>query len=52
MRRFRGYIKTNRIGSRSEFDFEVDEDATSAQIEEIARETAFDQIEWNYEEVK
>lgn len=51
-RKFTGSISTNKVGSECSFEFEADDDATEDQIEELAREAAFDWIDWNYEEVK
>jgi hypothetical protein len=51
MREFKGFIKTDKVGSLCEFKFEVENDASDTDIEEIAKECAFELIEWNYEEV-
>lgn len=51
MRKFEGCIATNKVGSGCHFEFEVDDDATLEEIEEIARETAFQEIEWWFDEV-
>jgi len=51
-RTFRGFIKdTSHCGEGAEFEFEVPVDATEKEIEEIAKEEAFDNIEWHYNEV-
>lgn len=50
-RKFKGTVATDKIGSECDFEFEVDDDATEADIEHEAREAAFDLIQWNYEEV-
>lgn len=52
MRKFKGSISTNAVGSECEFDFEVEDDATEEEIEEEARETAFNWVNWEYEEIK
>lgn len=44
----RGFIRTNKVGSRCEFDFEIDAGTPPEQIEEMAREAAFESVEWNY----
>lgn len=31
-----------------EFEFEVDDDCTPEEIEELAREAMFEHIEWNF----
>ena len=51
MRNFTGTIRTNKIGSECEFEFKVEDDTTPENIEELAREQAFQLIEWNFEEV-
>jgi hypothetical protein len=52
MRKFTGSIKTDAQGSDCEFEFEVEDDATEAQIAEEAREAAFNRIEWHFKEVR
>ena len=52
MRKFKGTIETNVIGSACEFEFEVEDNATEDEIEEEAKETAFNFINWQYQEVK
>lgn len=52
MRQFKGTIKTDVQGSEVEFDFEVEDDATQAQIEEEAKQAAFEYVQWQFEEVK
>lgn len=51
MRYFKGGVSTNLVGSDCSFEFEVEDDATEEEIEEIAREAAFDYIDWWYDEV-
>jgi len=48
MKKIKGYIRTDKVGSTCEFEFELEDDATSEQIDEYAREAAFDRIEWSY----
>ena len=50
MRKFYGEISTNIVGSECEFEFEVEDNATDVEIEECAKETAFNLIDWWYEE--
>ncbi|MDU8618749.1 hypothetical protein RYB67_09265 [Pseudomonas syringae] len=52
MRRFTGSIKTDVQGSEVEFEFEVEEGATQEQIDEEAKQAAFDCVQWHYSEVK
>lgn len=43
------YAKTDRVGSKVETTFEVDDDCSDSEIEEFAREVLFEQlIEWNW----
>lgn len=52
MRRFKGFIKTDMLGSTCEFEFEVENEATVKEIEEEAREEAFNHVEWGFKEVE
>lgn len=52
MRVFKGKISTDKIGSTCEFEFEVEDTATDDEIEQAARDAAFEHIEWNFNEVK
>ena len=51
MRRFKGFIRTDKQGSDCEFEFETPDDATPARIDIEAKEWAFACVEWGYEEV-
>lgn len=48
MKRITGYISTGMQGSAREFDFEAEDDCTPEELEEMARDAAFELIEWNY----
>ncbi|MBA1280277.1 DUF7167 family protein [Stutzerimonas stutzeri] len=52
MRQFKGTIKTDVQGSEVVFDFEVEDDATQEQIDEEAKQAAFEFVQWHFEEVK
>ncbi|MCJ2370009.1 MULTISPECIES: hypothetical protein [Pseudomonas] len=52
MRTFTGTIKTDVQGSEVEFEFEVEDDATQEQIDDEAKQAAFDCVQWHYNEVK
>lgn len=52
MRQFKGFIKTDMVGSECEFEFEVGDEATEEEIEQEARDAAFDNVEWNFREVE
>jgi len=52
MRTFTGIIKTDAQGSEVEFEFEVEDNATQEEIEEEAKQAAFDCVQWSYNEVK
>jgi hypothetical protein len=52
MRTFQGTIKTDVQGSEVEFEFEVPDDATQEQIDEEAKQAAFDCVQWHFDEVK
>lgn len=48
MKRITGYISTGMRGSTREFEFEAEDDCTPEELEEMARDAAFELIEWNY----
>jgi hypothetical protein len=46
------YVSTNKINSKCERIIEIEEPRSSEEeIEQIARETMFEMIEWNWEEI-
>lgn len=49
MKTVTGYIATNKVGSQCEFEIEVEDDATDEEIEDMAKDAAFNCIEWSYE---
>lgn len=51
MRKFVGSIGTNKVGSEVSFEFEVPDDASDEEIEECAREAAFNCIDWYFTEI-
>lgn len=48
MKTIKGYVKTCKVGSDCEFEIEVEDDATAEEIEELARDSMFENIEWGY----
>lgn len=52
MRKFRGKIRTDVDGSECEFEFEVEVGTPKKEIEELAKEAAFNYIDWWYDEVR
>lgn len=52
MRRFKGSVSTSKVGSETDFYFEMPDDATELEIDEAAYEAALNYIYWNYEEVE
>lgn len=50
-----GYVMTDRVGSKSEFEFEIDDDElahlSEREIDDMALEAMYERIEWNYEVV-
>lgn len=42
------YVSTNKIGSECSTTFDIEDDASEEEIEEIAREEMFNMIEWNW----
>lgn len=51
MKTYKGSVSTNMVGSDCEFEFEAEDDATDEEIDELAREAMFNEIEWYYDEV-
>lgn len=49
MRTVSGYVRTGLVGSRVKFSFDVPNDTTDEEIEEMATEAMYDNIDWNYE---
>lgn len=49
MRKVTGCVCTNKNGSDCHFEFHVDDDATEKEIEELARESMFDLIDWHFD---
>lgn len=52
MKTIRVSVGTNRVGSTTTREFEVDDNATEEEINELAWETAMDMIDFTWEEVK
>ena len=52
MKIFEGSICTDKVGSDCFFSFEVPDDATEEETEELAREAAFEFIDWEYHEAE
>ena len=40
---------TNVRGSTQSIEIEIDDNATEEEIEEICRETAFNEVDWSFE---
>lgn len=52
MKRYKGYVSTDKIGSKVEFEFVMDDDATDEEAHDMAMERMWEHIEMNYEEVE
>lgn len=52
MKKFKGYVQTNIVGSRCEFEFELEDDCTQNDIEQAAHEAAMQEVDYNYEEIE
>ena len=51
MKTIRVEVSTNKVGSEDHIEFEIEDDATEYEIEEIASERIWDLISWNWEEI-
>lgn len=50
MRTIKWRISIGLVGCHKEGEFEVEENVSEDEIEQIAREEAFECIDWNWEE--
>lgn len=50
MRTIKIYIKTSKVGSQCDDTMEVEDDATDDEIEEMAKDAAFNMMEWGWSE--
>ena len=51
MRKIKGVIMTDVVGSEVEFELEVEDDATEEEIDKLTWEEAANWLEWYWEEV-
>lgn len=51
MRKIRVYVSTNKVGSECYDDFEVEDDYTEEEINELAEERILDMIDTYWEEI-
>ena len=61
IRKYKGYVRTNKVGSECEFEFEIDDEELpedpqerEQEINEIALDALWGsgKIDWSYEEVE
>lgn len=52
MKTVKVWIATRKVGSQCETSFEIEDDATDKEIEEIAQECVWEMAEWNWEIVE
>jgi len=52
MRKFKGYVCIGLVGCKREFEFEVEDDCSIDEIEEIAQDEALQVVDWYFEEVR
>ncbi len=50
MRKFSGHISLSLQGCKIKFTFEMPDDATDEEIEEAAKDAAFNFLDWSYTE--
>lgn len=50
MKKYRGYVGTRKVGSDCEFEFE--DNATEKEIQDIAFQCIWDELSFDYEEIK
>lgn len=51
MRIFKGYVKTNMVGSKVTFEFEAENDADEVDIDEALQESAANYFEIGWAEI-
>lgn len=52
MRKIRVYVSTNKVGSECYDDFEVEDDYTEEEINELAEERILDMIDTYWEKIE
>ncbi len=50
--KYKVYVSLQSIRGRVEIDVELDNNLTEEEVEEELRDTAFEEVDWNYEIVK
>lgn len=48
MKKVKWYLNTGFAGCKHEGEFEVEDDVTKEEIEELAKEEAFNNIDWEW----
>lgn len=51
MRKFKGCISTSVHSSECQFEFEMPDEATEEEIENAAKDAAYDYVDWYFEEI-
>lgn len=52
MRTIRVTVSMGLVGCKRHGDFEIEDDATDDEIDEVAKEVLFNLIEWNWVDAK
>lgn len=50
MKKIKWWLETGFAGASYHGEFEVDDDTSADEIEEMAQDIAFSQIDWGYDE--
>ena len=51
MKRYKGHVSVGLVGCRVEFEFDIEEDASEQDIEDMARDAMFEHIEWGFDPI-
>ena len=51
MARYKVWISTNKVGSKCQDEIEIEDGASEQEIEQEAREAAFQYLDWGYERI-
>lgn len=51
MARYKVWIHTNKVGSECTDEIEIEDDATEKEVEEAAKDAAFNHLDWGFEKL-
>lgn len=48
MKKVKVWVSTKKVGSRCDDSFEIEDNATEEEIEELAEEVMWEMVDWNW----